>query len=117
MFQGGYLTLDPAGAAAAIFEELPKEQGEAWARKLPGQTMGAFTEKLTSTSHYDVPITYVKCTRDSVVAPAHQQRMINDVKDVSRSSVDVIELACGHCPMVVDVERTVNIIQRAASTS
>lgn len=107
--------MEPVGAAAVILDELPKDQGEALTRKMPGQSIPAFEERLTNTSHYDVPITYLKCKNDKVVLPAHQQKMIDDFKAVSRSSVDVVEIASGHCPMVVHVERTAEIIQKAAS--
>ena len=81
---------------------------------MPGQAMKAFGEKMTSTSHHDVPVTYLKCTDDNVVIPAHQQKMIDDFKSVSRTSVDVIEIASGHCPMVVHVEKTAEVIMDAA---
>lgn len=77
--------------------------------------MAAYQGRLTSTSHHDVPITYLKCTEDVVVLPAHQQKMIDDIKSVTRSSVDVIELAGGHCPMVVHVEKTAEVILSAAA--
>lgn len=81
---------------------------------MPGQAMGSFQEKMTSTSHYDVPVTYLKCTDDHVILPAHQQKMIDDFKSVTRSSVNVVEIASGHCPMVVHVERTAEVIIEAA---
>jgi hypothetical protein len=105
-----HITLDPVDAAAALFSELSPQHGEAWTRKMPGQATGAFTENLTSTSHYDVPITYVKCTKDKVIAPVHAQKMINDARNVSRGSADVVELAYGHCPTVVAVQETARII-------
>ena len=106
--------MDPTGTAAVTFADLPKEVGEAWARKMPGHAMGSFREKMTSTSHYDVPVTYLKCTDDKVVQPAHQQKMIDDFKSVSRSSVNVVEIASGHCPMLVHVEKTAEVIMKAA---
>ena len=72
---------------------------------------------MTSTSHYDVPVIYIKCTDDQVVAPAHQQKMIDDFKSVSRSSVKVVEMASGHCPMVERVEETAEVIVDAAETA
>ena len=80
-----------------------------------GQSMVAFQDRLTSTSHYDVPITYVKCTSDNVNLPAHQQKMIDDIKGATRSSIEVVEVAFGHCPMVVAVEKTAEVILKAAS--
>jgi predicted esterase len=106
--------MDPVGCAAFTFADLPKEEGESWARKMPGHAMGSFAEKMTSTSHYDIPVTYVKCTEDKVIPPAHQQKMIDDFKAISRSSVDVVEMTSGHCPMVVHVDKTAEIIINAA---
>lgn len=111
--QGEYITLSPEGAAAAILPELAKEQGEAWIRKFPGQAAAPFQEKLTSTSHYDVPITYVKCSKDMVVSPAHQQKMIDDVRGVSSSVITVAGMECGHCPMVVEPDKMAEIIVEA----
>ena len=76
--------------------------------------MGSFREKMTSTSHYDVPVTYLKCIDDNTIQPAHQQKMIDDFRSVSRSSVNVVEIASGHCPMVVHVEKTAEVIMNAA---
>lgn len=112
--QGEYLHLDPIGAAAFIFADLPKEAGEAHARKMPGHAKGSFREPMTSTSHYDVPVTYLKCIDDKIVLPAHQQKMIDDFKSVSRSSVNVVEIASGHCPMVVHGKKTAEVIMNAA---
>ena len=97
-----------------IFSDLPKDVGEAWARKMPGHAMGSFQERMTSTSHYDVPVTYVKCTEDKVVVPEHQQKMIDDFKKVSRSKVEVVEVESGHCPMVGCVQRIAEVIVEAA---
>ena len=69
---------------------------------------------MTSTSHYDVPVTYVKCTEDRVVVPAHQQKMIDDFREVSKSEVHVVEVRSGHCPMVSYVNRTAEVIMEAA---
>lgn len=83
---------------------------------MPGHAMGSFGEKMTSTSHYDVPVTYLKCTEDKIVQPAHQQKMIDDFRSVSRSDVSVVEIASSHCPMVrgLHVEKTAEVIMNAA---
>ena len=80
-----------------------------------GQAAAALQGRMTSTSHYDVPITYLKCTNDNVMLPAHQQKMIDDIMGVTRSSVEVVEMVCGHYPMVVNVKRTAEVIVSAAS--
>ena len=106
--------MEPSGCAAVVFADMPSEVGEAWARKMPGHAMGSFNERMTSTSHYDVPVTYLKCTEDLVVVPAHQQKMIDEFRSVSRSSINVVELASGHCPMLADIEKTAAVIMNAA---
>ena len=113
--QGEYLDPDPVKAAPVILSDLPQEVGEAWARKMPGHAMGSFREKMTSISHHAVPVTYVKCTEDRVVVPAHQQKMIDDFGKASKSEVHVVEVRSGHCPMVSCVERTVDVIMDAAA--
>ena len=67
---------------------------------MPGHAIGSFQEKMT--------------TEDNIVQPAHQQKMIDDFKSVSRSSVDVVEFASGHCPMVSFVDQTTEVIMNAA---
>ena len=69
---------------------------------------------MTSTSHYDVPVTYIKCTDDQTIYPAHQQKMIDDFKLISRSAVEVVEIDSGHCPMVEHVKETTKAIIQAA---
>ena len=81
---------------------------DAWPRN------GVISRKDDQRKSYDVPVTYLKCTDDTVVQPAHQQEMIDDFKSVSRSSVNVVEIASGHCPMVVHVEKTAEVIMNAA---
>lgn len=83
---------------------------------MPGHAARSFREPMTSTSHYDVPATYVKCTDDKIVLPAHQQKMIDDFKLVSRRTVDVIEINSGHCPMVERVKETTEAIIQAMGT-
>ena len=78
--------------------------------------MAAFGGRMTSTSHYDIPVTYLKCTADLVVVPEHQQKMIDDFKAVTRSTVDVVEVNSGHCPMITHVERTVDVILKAVKS-
>ena len=112
--QGEYLTVDPSNGAKAILSGLPQVEGEAWVRKMPGQSMAAFQDRMTSTSHYDIPVTYLKCTADCVVLPEHQQKMIDDFRAVTKSTVDVVEVDSGHCPMITHVERTVDVILKAA---
>lgn len=83
---------------------------------MPGHAIGSFLEKMTSTSHYDVPVTYIKCTNDKIVLPAHQQKMIDDFKLVSRSSFNVVDIASGHVPMMVPehVQKIAEVIINAA---
>jgi predicted esterase len=88
--------------------------GEALTRKMPGHAAGSFRERMTSTSHYDVPVTYLKCMDDKIIYPAHQQKMIDDFKSISRSTVNVVEIASGHCPMVEHVKETTKVIVQAA---
>ena len=76
--------------------------------------MGSFQERMTVTSHYDVPVTFVKCTEDKVVVPEHQQKMIDDFGRVIRREVDVVEVKSGHCPMIRQAERIAEIIVEAA---
>lgn len=84
---------------------------------MPGHAMGSFDEKMTSTSHYDVPVTYLKCLNDNVIMPAHQQKMIDDFKTVSRSSINVIEIESGNCPMVVHIDKTADVIMNATENT
>ncbi|KAK5064313.1 hypothetical protein LTR84_000146 [Exophiala bonariae] len=114
---GEYLHLDPVGSAAVIFSGLPKPVGESLTRKMPGHAAGSFREPMTSTSHYDIPVTYIKCTDDRIVLPDHQQKMIDDFKLVSHSTVKVIEVDCGHCPMVERPKETTQAIIQAARSN
>jgi pimeloyl-ACP methyl ester carboxylesterase len=84
---------------------------------MPGHAAGSFRERMTSTSHYDIPVTYVKCTDDKIVLPAHQQKMIDDFRSVSRSTVKVIEVDCGHCPMVERPKETTEAIIQAVRSN
>ena len=107
--------MDPVPTAAWIFSDLPKDQGESYARKImSGHSFKSFQDKMNSTSHLDVPITYIHCKDDQCVQPRHQQKMIDDVKSVSRSSVEVVEMASGHCPMLSHVGETAEVILKAA---
>ena len=106
--------LVPEGNASVTFNDLPYEEGLAWAKKMPGHATISFAGKLTSTSHYDIPITYVLCTNDQVIPPSHQQKMIDDMKQVSRSTVEVVELDSGHVPHMVHPDESVNIVMKAA---
>ena len=88
--------LEPEGNVSVTFSDVPREVGIAYAKKMPGHSAVSFGGKLTSKSHYNIPITYVLCTEDQVIPPKHQQKMIDDVKQVTQSTVDIIELKSGH---------------------
>ena len=109
--------LEPQGAARDTFNDWPLDKAEALARKMPGHAATSFVGTLTSTSHYDIPITYVLCTMDKIIPPSRQRQMIDDVKQVSRSTVDVVELESGHCPHVTHPDEAVKVVIEAAGGS
>ena len=111
------MTLEPKGSARVTFNDLPLEVGEELAAKMPGHSTPSFMGKLTSTSHYDIPITFVLCTKDEVIPPAHQRKMIDDAERDSGRKINVVELDSGHAPPVSRPDDIVQILRKAAGES
>ena len=105
--------LEPEGNVAVTFSDLPREIGLAYAKKMPGHSAVSFGGKLSTKSHYNIPITYVFCKNDLVVPPKHQQKMIDDIKKVTHSTVDVIELESGHGPHISQPDNVVKAIRES----
>ena len=61
------------------------------ARKILEKSVVSFREKMNSTSHHDVTITYLKCIDNGIVLLAHQHKLIDDFNPVSCSSFNVVD--------------------------
>ncbi|KAH6637963.1 Alpha/beta hydrolase fold-1 [Boeremia exigua] len=94
----GYMHMDPTIMAHAVCNDLPYAQAYQNAVLLEHHSGPSFNTAATQESYKELPITYIFCEKDFVVAPDAQQRFIDTIEEVSGKKVDVKRIDSGHCP-------------------
>jgi pimeloyl-ACP methyl ester carboxylesterase len=82
-----------------------------WAvRRTGSQAIAPLTEPVTLNPEFErIPRTYVICTRDRIVPPALQRRLVRD-----RQVTDVVELDAGHHPQLSRIDELAAVLHRRA---
>lgn len=106
---GSATTLDPTKAASALYGSCPAAAVRAALPRLGPQTVASMTEEVAGTPRDAIASTYVVCSQDRAVHPAHQTVM---AERCSRSHV----LDADHSPFLSAVEPTADVIEQIAST-
>ncbi|KAF2626922.1 alpha/beta-hydrolase [Macroventuria anomochaeta] len=114
ILQGGYMHMDPVIMAPFVCNDLPYSQAYENALQLPHHSAVSFQSEVTQTSYKDIPVTYIYCERDIVIAPEIQQRFIDTIEEVSGSKVDVRRIDAGHCPNWSKPDELVKLLVGAA---
>jgi pimeloyl-ACP methyl ester carboxylesterase len=110
-----YVRHNPEVSGRMMFSDLPREEGIKWAARLSIHTVKAFTDPATGLSDEDkkIPITYIHCTEDGILAPHWQQGRIEQLKSESGDVVSVLDLHTGHAPNVSAPAKLVDAIKKA----
>jgi pimeloyl-ACP methyl ester carboxylesterase len=105
---GSATILDPATAATALYGACRPEVVRAALPRLGPQSTASMTESVEGAPRETIPSTYVICTRDRAVHPAHQRVM---AERCSRHSA----LDTDHSPFLSAVGPTADIIEQIAT--
>ncbi len=107
MADGSATTLDPSVAAGALYGSCPPQAVRAALPRLGPQSMASMIEEVSGAPRDTVPSTYVECTQDRAVHPAHQRVM------AERCAAQHV-LDTDHSPFLSAVDTTADIIEQIA---
>jgi hypothetical protein len=99
---------NPEGSAAIVFNDIPREEGIAWVKKMPQHSSISFGNELTYAGYKDVPASFLFCENDKCVPPEVQQKSIDNIEEASGNKVDVTRINTDHCPMVSAPDKVVD---------
>jgi pimeloyl-ACP methyl ester carboxylesterase len=102
---GSATTLDASQAAAALYGSCPPDAVRAALSRLGPQSMASMTETTSGTPRDTIASTYVVCSRDRAVHPAHQQVMAERCSQHH-------ELDTDHSPFLSAVASTADIVEQ-----
>jgi hypothetical protein len=92
---------DPISRTAEIvFNDISKEEGEAWARKFVQHSAASFASELTYAGYQSIPVSYLLCEDDWCIPAKNQRQGIEIIEQASGKKVDVKSIKAGHCPTV-----------------
>ncbi|KAL1861008.1 hypothetical protein Plec18170_001523 [Paecilomyces lecythidis] len=93
--------LHQAGTSAAVsyvFNDLPKDEAEKWAKMSTRHSGSTFPATLSHAGFKDVPVSYLLCTKDLAQEPDLQRASLAMMEKQIGGKVDVTEIDAGHAP-------------------
>ncbi|PYI07322.1 alpha/beta-hydrolase [Aspergillus sclerotiicarbonarius CBS 121057] len=87
-------------SAALGFSDLPREEGEMWARKLTRHSASAFPSELTHAGYRDIPVSWLLSEDDLCIPATLQRASMAMVERESGHRIDVTSIKAGHCPFI-----------------
>lgn len=103
--------------AKGMFPDLEFDKAVGLMKSMTKHSALSFTGQLTYAAYKHIPVSYIRCEKDFIVAPEKQQKFIDHIRTESGKEVDVHTLATGHCPNVTAPEELAKAIVRIAGTS
>jgi len=79
---------------------------------MPGHSAPSFGGALSYAAYKYIPVSYLVCEGDKVIAPALQKEIIARIEEESGAKVDVHTLNSGHCPNISVPKDLVAVIRR-----
>ncbi|KAI1080528.1 alpha/beta-hydrolase [Whalleya microplaca] len=111
---GWFYYYDIPKMAALTFSDMPKEEGEVWARKLTEHSAASFASTLTYAGFKDVPVSYLLCLRDLTIPPEIQRSGIHMIERETGKKVSVTSVPSDHVAPLTHPDEVVRwIIQMA----
>ena len=89
---------DIAAAASNVFNDLPKEEAEKWAKMSTRHSGSTFPASLSHAGFKDVPVSYLLCNKDLAQEPELQRASIAMMEKQIGGKIDVTEIESGHAP-------------------
>jgi hypothetical protein len=104
-------------AAAIVFSDLPKEEGEAWIKRFTCHSAVSFAGELTHAGYKDIPVSYLLCEEDVCIPVRIQREEVELIEKVSGKKVDITSINTGHCPNASALEKVIDWILDVARKS
>jgi pimeloyl-ACP methyl ester carboxylesterase len=118
--EDGYMIIDEqlkALYAPFVYSDLPVEKGLEWMEKMVDHSSASFDGKLTYPAYKYIPVTYLICEDDKVIAPELQRKMVETVVKSAQVDVDMVSCTAGHGINISMPETVVKVIRTAAGES
>jgi pimeloyl-ACP methyl ester carboxylesterase len=104
----------PPNAQQYFYNDLDPSDAEHWASQLLPNSRYLDTDADgVYPGFWDVPVWYLRCTRDMAFVPAHQDRFIKWIQE-DNPDVTIRELDASHSPMLSRPKETARVIREAA---
>jgi pimeloyl-ACP methyl ester carboxylesterase len=117
--EDGYMIIDEqlkALYAPLVYSDMPVEEGLEWFSKMKEHSSVSFDGKLTHPAYKYIPVTYLICEDDKVIAPELQRKMVETARKQSTMDIDVISCTAGHGVNVSKPEAVIKAIVKAVSS-
>lgn len=99
----------------ALYNDLEPEDAQYWISKIvKNSSASRFSSENVYAGWTDVPVWYVRCTKDKALPPEGQEMMIGAIRQ-HNPSVTVRHLEASHSPMLSRPKEMVEIIDEAAT--
>ncbi|KAL8943472.1 MAG: hypothetical protein Q9211_000969 [Gyalolechia sp. 1 TL-2023] len=97
--------------AALLFNDLDPSTASSWVSKLRCQPSSGWDDVVDYAGWRNVPSVYLICEQDAILNPALQEQMAK----MAESQVE--RCSAGHCSMIGQPEKVVEVLRRAAGES
>ncbi|KAL9637967.1 MAG: hypothetical protein Q9204_001671 [Flavoplaca sp. TL-2023a] len=106
-YQGNEMfCVNPTGL---LFNDLPPASASYWATKLECQPSNGWDDVVDYVGWKNVPSVYLVCEKDAVLPPEMQKQMAD------RAGSEIETCDTGHCCMIGQPQRVVEIVEKAAT--
>lgn len=113
-FKGEYMVLDAARMAPFNFNDLPTDEGLAWAAKMSQHAAVSFGQKATYAAYKDIPVSYLFCEDDKCIVPEVQNAIIAKMEaEMDGRKVDKHSVKAAHCITVSQPQTVVAVVRKA----
>jgi pimeloyl-ACP methyl ester carboxylesterase len=118
--EDGYMIIDEqlkAIYAPFVYSDMPVEEGLEWFSMMKEHSSVSFDGKLTYPAYKYIPVTYLVCEDDKVIAPELQRKMVETARKHSTMDIDIVSCTAGHGVNISMPKAVVEIIRMAAGES
>ncbi|KAL8730584.1 MAG: hypothetical protein Q9181_004610 [Wetmoreana brouardii] len=102
---------DYQNPAALLFNDLDPSTASSWVSRLRCQPSSGWDDVVDYVSWKDVPSVYLLCEQDAILNPGMQMQM------AEMAGSEVERCSAGHCCMIGQPERVVEVVRKAAGES
>lgn len=99
-----------------IFNDLPEEEARHYINLMPKHSTISFSGQLTYPGYLRIPTTFMLTEADKIIAPDHQEAMIENARELG-GEVKVVRSKAGHVVMLSAPEEVVSVLIEAAAGS